>query len=412
VIDPLKTGCIDERYGGFLVDLDEQWRPTGPHHKSLEHTARTTAAFARLHHRFPDEGLDALAARGCRYLQEVMWDSHNSGFFSSVTRSGEPRHLGLKHPHAHTYALMALAYASPLLPDGEAEDWIRMTLSWMDDVAWDASAGGYWGSYTNDNIRYETGDQLPTDDGRDPLGTANGYKEVNTLSDSVEMHIVLLKTNSPSASPDRLRWLCDLVTRLMRPNGTLPYLYDRNWGLSADVVRVGYHFQMARHLLEAADALEGDTQRYVHAARRMTEAAFEGAQHPSGGLVFAMAEDGRRWPNDGGPSDARQWWVQLEAVHALHLFAGRSSLELAPRQTFAAQRNRQWDYVFDYFLDAHHGGVREFPLQPPRPLWQSVIDRLSGHGRTAAPKTSGWKDPWHEVGCLLALSDPTTAAPD
>ena len=54
-------------------------------------------------------------------------------------------------------------------------------LAWLDDVAWDPTYGGYWGSFRRNNERYPDGAQLPTPDGRDILGLTPGFKENNTL---------------------------------------------------------------------------------------------------------------------------------------------------------------------------------------------------------------------------------------
>ena len=58
VLVPLMPRCIDEEYGGFLVDFDDRWRPAGPQDKSLEHAARTTIAFAEIDRAMPGQGYE------------------------------------------------------------------------------------------------------------------------------------------------------------------------------------------------------------------------------------------------------------------------------------------------------------------------------------------------------------------
>ena len=93
---------------------------------------------------------------------------------------------GLKHPHAVTYAAEAFLLAEPYLPPGEGRLWARRALAWLDDVAWDPTHGGYWGSFRRNNERYPDGARLPTPDGRDVLGLSPGFKEMNTLGDAIE----------------------------------------------------------------------------------------------------------------------------------------------------------------------------------------------------------------------------------
>src|SRR5271169_2990058 len=166
VLEPFLARCVDEEYGGFLVDFDDRWQSVGPHDKSLEHAARTTIAFALLDRAMPGEGCDRLARHGCAFLREVMWDGKYGGFFARVDRSGRPLLDGPKHPHAVTYEALAFLLTESLLPAGEGESWARRALAWLDDVAWDDRHGGYWGSYRRDNERYAVGDRLPTPDGQ------------------------------------------------------------------------------------------------------------------------------------------------------------------------------------------------------------------------------------------------------
>jgi len=405
VIEPLASRCVDSEYGGFLVDFDARWQPTGPHHKSLEFVTRLTTAFALLHAHFPDDGLDVLARRGCEYLQEVMWDSDNGGFFACVDRAGVPRAKGMKHPHANTYAVRCFLLNAPLIGDEQSASWIERSLEWLDEVSWDPVEGGYWGSFTIDNQRYEPGAVLPTDDGRDVFGLAPGFKEINTQGDAIDMQVSLIKAGSPFGSSDRLSWLAQLITeRLFHETGTLPYLYLPDWRAAAELARVGYQFIMAGHLLSASDVI--DNERLLPTACRLTQTGMLRGLHPQGGLVFAMPEDGRRWPHIGGPSDDRLWWTQLEAIHTLHLLSRRPDVDGAQRAQFISWRDMMWRFLVDQYFDEEFGGIREVP-PPATPTWKrQAINRARRTDPLADQrKTYVWKDPLHEVTTLLSLSN-------
>ena len=412
VIEPVLSRCVDTEYGGFLVDFDARWQPIGPHDKTLEHVTRMTTSFALLDQRFPGEGLDVLARRGCQYLQEVMWDQEHCGFFASVDRAGVPSAAGLKHPHANTYAVRCFLLNAAIFDDGSMEPWIERSLRWLEDVAWDPVEGGYWGTFTRENQRYESGSLLPTPDGRDVFGVAPGFKEINTQGDAIEMHASLLDAGSPLGSRDRLAELARLVNnRLVHDNGILPYLFSPLWQPAADLARVGYQFIMARHLLLSSEYVGAD--ELVPTACRMVDAAMSRGAHPHGGLALAVAEDGRRWPNSGGPADDRQWWVQIEAVHTLHLLAGHPEVSEDERARYAAWRDRLWQFLSDEYFDETFGGIRELPL-PPDPSWSRYArNRLRRRDPlTGQRKMHGWKDPLHEVVTFLALSEQPVVAPN
>lgn len=406
VLEPLLTRCVDKEHGGFLVDFDERWRSAGPHEKSLEHAARTTMAFTLLDRVMPGEGCDRLARHGCAFLQEVMWDAQHGGFFARVDRTGQPLFDGLKHPHAVTYAARAFKLAEHLLPAGEGERWASRSLGWLDDVAWDRRDGGYWGSYRRDNEPYAAGTPLPTSDGRDTLGFSPGFKELNTQCDAMEMLILFVKRGHPGNCADRLSWLIELMTdRLVDRYGILSYVYRRDWQPVPDLVRVGFPFVMARNLALAPGSPDRGGKS-IAVSRRLVEFCLNFARHPEGGFCFAVSAAGRSWPGAGPSSDLRQWWVQLEALHTLHILSRHDAVDRQSRAKYRQACEEQWTFVVNRFFDDRYGGVRELPLDAGPRRWTDSVPRwLFQRPPSPVPlKTHPWKDPLHEVGTLLALA--------
>ena len=406
VLQPLLPRCVDKDYGGFLVDFDEQWQTVGPHDKSLEHAARTTSAFALLHHAMPGEGCDRLARHGCAFLQEAMWDGQYGGFFARVDRSGRPLWDGLKHPHAVTYAALAFLLTEPLLPPGEGETWARRALGWLDDVAWDDSEGGYWGSYRRDNQRYAAGDRLPTPDGRDILGLSPGFKEINTHSDAVAMLASFVERGATGNCASRLEWMVGLVTdRLIDPYGAMSYAYRRDWRPAPGLIRIGYQFTMARYLALAPCSRQRDGA-LVGRSCQLVDFCLTSARHPEGGFCVAVTADGRSWPDTGPSSDLRQWWVQFEAVHALHILSRHESIDNEDRAKYLRACEEQWAFLRSHFFDDRYGGIREYPLNTaPRRRFDTLRRWIFPRPPSATSlKSHPWKDPSHEVAALLALA--------
>jgi mannose/cellobiose epimerase-like protein (N-acyl-D-glucosamine 2-epimerase family) len=404
VLAPLLARCIDREHGGFLVDFDERWRPAGRQDKSLEHAARTTMVFARLAHAMPGQGYERFLRHGCAFLQEAMWDSEHGGFYARVDRSGRPIWEGLKHPHAVTYVAQAFLLAEPYLPPGEGMAWANRALAWLEDVAWDSTYLGYWGSFRRSNERYGDGARLPTPDGRDIFGLVPGFKEINTQGDAIDLLTCLERQRPGGRYAGRLRDLIELVgERLMQPQGVLPYRYWRDWRPAPDLIRVGYQFMMARHFLAAAALLS--MPNALARARELTEFCLAAAAHPAGGFCFAVTADGRAWPATGPASDVRQWWVQLEAVHTLHVLAEAPGLDPALQERYRHLRDAQWAFVAGNYFDEEHGGIREL-LRAAATSWPNRLkcwlQRLAPRSPTL--KTHCWKDASHEVGTFLALA--------
>ena len=396
VLEPLTEHVLDEEYGGFLVDLDERWRPAGPQEKSLEHQARTTIVFALLEQVMPGEGCERMARHGFEFLTQCMWDAEHGGFFARVDRSGQPLWKGLKHPHAVVYATQALYQCRTFLPPGLSEQWAQRAFGWLEDVAWDEAHGGYWGCYRADNTSYSEDERLPTPDGRDALGFTAGFKEINTQSDALEMLPLLASDGVGTSSARRLEWLTRLVTHhLMDDHGALPYAYRRDWRPAPCLIRVGYQLTTARRLAilvgEGAHAPE-----LSRTCQRLVDFCLARARHPDGGFCFAVTADGRSWPDTGPDSDLRQWWVQFEAVHALHALARDELLPDEQRAHYRRELDEQWAFVNENYFDERHGGVLEEP---------SSGSRRSTARSGVAPtlKSHPWKDASHETSTLVAL---------
>jgi mannose/cellobiose epimerase-like protein (N-acyl-D-glucosamine 2-epimerase family) len=224
-----------------------------------------------------------------------------------------------------------------------------------------------------------------------------GFKEVNSQGDAVEMLSTLVE-HGIGGVQDRLDALVELVAvRLLQPNGALPFLYLPDWRPSPDVLRVGYSFMMARILANAASR-----ERAIAAARAMTDFALRTARHPGGGYCIAVTGAGRTWPATGPVTDLRQWWVQLEAAHTLHVLAADDAVEPDARERYRAARDEQWDFVRRTYFDERYSGIRELPLEGG---WRSaLVRRLQGTAPSPLRKMHPWKDPLHEVGTFLALA--------
>jgi mannobiose 2-epimerase len=407
VVEPLLPRCLDREYGGFLVDFDDRWQPVGPHEKTLEHAARTTIALALIDGVMPDAGCDRLVRHGCRFLQQVMWDGEHGGFFARVDRAGRPLWEGLKHPHAVSYVGRAFLMAERHLPEGEGVAWAKRAFTWLEDTAWDARHGGYWGAFRRDNQRYPAGTRLPTPDGRDIFGLSAGLREINTQGDAIEMLDLLVARGIDGGCADRLERMVELVAdRLIDPRGGMHYAYFPDWRPVPQLLRVGYQFQMARHLALVSREHQRGAE-LVARARLLTDFCLASARHPHGGFCYAVTGEGRVWPAFGPESDSRQWWVHAEAVHTLHLLAHDERIEPEARARYRQECETQWAFLERTFFDERHGGLRALPLDVRRGRHRrrALLRRLSGREAAHLPlKTHAWKDPSHEVAAFVALA--------
>lgn len=414
VLNPYVERCLDSQYGGFLVDFDALGQPDGAHHKTLEHAARTTLAFGQLCRARPTAGYERYFESGLRFLRECMWDSKHGGFFAIVERDGTPLWNGLKHPHGVTYALRSIALAGSLLGSREADRWLSEGLDWMNTVSWNPVHGGYTGTYRRDNTPYAPDERVPTDFGDDPLGLPVGMLEMNTQGDAIHMLHDALVFGDVSAVRATLLTLVDRVAASVQPNGALPFLLLPNWTPTPTPGRTGHQFQLVRRLVDAGRALERAEETW-ELALRLTLHGLRRCRHPVGGFPLEMSSVGHMWSTLGSSADARQWWVQLEALDAFSLMASHPMTPDDLAAELLGARDAQWSYFQSNFVDREYGGTFELAMPGDR---SSVSE---GRARTSVPKRfarrstptpgqrqtaklHGWKDISHEVAVLLDLA--------
>ena len=137
----------------------------------------------------------------------------------------------------------------------------------------------------------------------------------------------------------------------------------------------------------------------------MVDFCLNWARHPEGGFCYAVTADGRSWPAAGSSTDLRQWWVQFEAVHALHILSRHGSVDRGARAKYLRACEEQWAFVRSRFFDDRYGGIRELPLDfAPRYQLDILRQRIFRRRPSLSLKSHSWKHPYHEVAALLALA--------
>ncbi len=172
---------------------------------------------------------------------------------------------------------------------------------------------------------------------------------------------------------ERLAWLVDLVIdRLTDPTGVMPYLYRPDWRPVPDVMRIGQQFQMI-HRLVAAAAVNGVMGPVARSLR--TRRLLSGVGAPSvRGLLLRRYRGRPHMAVDGPSTDLRQWWVQLEAAHALHVLATHEAIDRDARARYGRARDEQWEFVRDHFFDTRSGGIWELAVESST-RWRARLPR-------------------------------------
>jgi cellobiose epimerase len=383
---------VDRERGGFLQRFDRRWRPTPNGDWMLEFQARQTRSAARLAIAFPSDPTFAEAAiHGVRHLREVMWDRDHGGWYWLVGASRAPLADGLKHAHATSYALGAAALAYRATGDAGARELADEAFAWFDERGHDAEHGGYHGWLTRDGHPVLSAADVPA--GRlDPLEHAPGLKDINVHGDWLEALGEYVEASGHTIAAERSAELAALfISKISNAAGEMHYAFHRDWSPQPGLERYGYIFSTATRL-SAMPTLHGAMER----ARALLDHALASAASPRGGYIFAGAA-GPPYAAHGESMRirARAWWVQLEALRALTVFAcaGEATQFEEPLQ-------RQWAFIRREHLDEAWGGVYE----------RAVGDLAIRHRPLSRYRNAGWlrkawawKDASHETDTFLAV---------
>lgn len=384
VLEPWYPLSVDQTLGGFRTDLDRRWRPTGPDDRMLEYQARHTRNVARLGRAFPsqDQWTDH-ARHGAAYMDQVMRDRSDGGWFWLVGRDGSPLAAGTKHAHSTAYLIGAMVEVYRLTGDEAALDTAQEAFDWLDATLHDHEHGGYFGWATRDGrVIRERSDVETWSRDVDPLGHEIGLKDLNVHSDlSESLRLLLVERPSPVLFA-RTRELYDILeNRFATVDGSMHYLLNPDLTPAPSAEYLGYSFQSAYRMRVLAPFIGRSADDALQLARRLVDHAVACGWAGERGGIFDVIGPGER--------PRRTWWIQTEAIQALLLLAVNLGDE-----KYIDRIERMLRLVTNEMVDRRYRGWHQVPTSD----W-SLVDRLRV---SRWPKAHRWKDASHETDMSLS----------
>jgi mannobiose 2-epimerase len=397
VIAPWFPRSIDRRDGGFLSGFDHRWRPYGRQDRMLEFQARQTRTAARLGMALPtDESWTGTVRHGLAYLDGVMRDATDGGWFALVDRGGQPLLGATKHAHGTAYLIACGAEAYRFTGNEQALAMARAAFGWLDTTLHDEEHGGYDGWATRDGKVIRSKVDLPPDlDGRndDHLGHGIGLKDANVHSDLLEAFALLAAVSDDARVKQRLSEVFDVLTSAFcTAQGAVHYLVGPDLRPVPGIERYGYPLQTGFRLLAAGAQLGRPASEVMAMARRMLDHVLEwGWDERRGGFVEGgPATEPRAVGGTSLTIRKRPWWVQTEGTKLLL----RMALDEPSPGVYHDHLMRLVRVIESDFVDARNGGWD----MSARSDW-TWRRRLPGRG---LPKGDLWKDASHEADMHLA----------
>ena len=368
--------------GGFHQEYSENWTPLQPGRgeKSIVYQSRLTYLAAQIAggKTVKSSEFAGYASHGIDFLQNVLWDKQEGGFYWAVDAEGKPEtdRKTEKHAYGISFGIYAAAEVARVTKDEKALTLAKKGFLWLDKHAHDHKNGGYYEALRRDGTPLLS-PPSPTVTG-DPIGTHYGYKSMNTHIHLLEAFTSLYAVWHDESVRKRLEEVFLLVRdKIAVEPGCLNLFFTPDWRAIPDHDSFGHDVETAFLLEEAAIALGKPHEvRTEKVSRSLVDHALAyGWDEVNGGFYDAGTAFGK-------PVDtAKVWWTQAEGLNALLQMHLRYKNQT---QVYGTAFVRQWAFIRDKQTDAVNRG------------W---ITRLTATGEPDGAnqnKSDAWKEPYHQ----------------
>jgi len=388
VLDVWFPACVDNKNGGFYSNFSRDWRPYPTNGKFSVFQGRMTWISAQIAIRHPEmkEQYLPVARHGVEFLNNVLWDKQDGGFFWGVNDDGSISHYYTdgKELYGESFGIYGAAAAYQATQDPQALALAQKAFRWIDKHAHDSKNGGYFEFLTRAGEPLEADPNSVKPQSVPVGGFLIGYKSMNTHIHLLEALTQLYGVWKDPGLRERLEELLE-ITRdkiCVRP-GVMNLYYTEAWQPIPDHDSYGHDIETAYLMLEAETALGvPHDPRTVAMARLLVDHALAyGWDEKMGGFY----EDGATFGKAENLS--KEWWVEMEGLNSLllmHEQYGRQS------DAYFKDFQKQWRFIQQYQADSQYRGIYPMVGADGVPLTQV--------------KGEIWKAAYHDGRALLNVS--------
>jgi len=389
LLDPWYPRAVDTAYGGYLSNLSYDFKPFGKQDKYIVTQTRNVWTLSEVVSRYPKyrSTYGPWAKQGVQFLRDKIWDKQYGGFYSLVSREGDPvRHAndpftGTKTAYGNAFSIYGLAVYSEVFKDSAAHNLAIRTFKWLDENAHDARYGGYFQNLHQDGSPYKQGFS-----GQPP-------KDQNSTIHILEAFTELYKIWPDALLKSRIQELLDILQKkIITDRHYMILFFKADWTpvsyrdslkggkaqfFENDHVSFGHDVEIAYLMLEATEAIGIDKAPILMLGKAMVDHAIENGWDDQNGGIY----DAGYYIKKDGPitivQHSKIWWSQAEALNSFLLMA-----EYFPNDQHDYYNHflKQWEYLQKYMIDHEHGGwywggLDEEPQQRKRPkgtIWKAT----------------------------------------
>ena len=386
---------VDSLYGGFLSTFTYNFLPTGQQDKMIVTQARHVWSNAIASGLYPDVVYyKECAKHGFAFLQNVMWDKTNGGFYTLVDRKGNVKDSTGKMTYGNAFGIYASAAWYRASGDTNALNLAKNCFWWLEKHCHDPLYKGYYQDLQPDGTPVKRTAAVPST-------STVGYKDQNTSIHLLEAFTELYAVWPDSLLRERLQEMLLLVRDVITTKkGNLVLFLQPDWTpvsfkdsseavilqhRNIDHVSFGHDVETAYLMLEASHALglKNDTVTMTVGKRMVDHALRNGWDNKKGGFY----DEGYYFNNKKDITiirNGKNWWSQAEGLNTLLLMADHFPND--PMHYFEKFK-MMWRYIQTYMIDHEYGDWYEEGLDT-RPEQKTG---LKGHI---------WKGTYHNLRSL------------
>lgn len=378
---------VDEQNGGFHSHFTRDWQWAPSDGKFSVFQGRMTWVASQVVLREPklkDQFLP-IVHHGVDYLENVMWDKQDGGFYWGVDDAGNviPKFTDVKELYGISFCIYGAAAAYQATGDPKALDVAKQGFLWTDRHAHDAVNGGYFESLARDGTPLAP----QTPDGQiamGPMGPAN-YKSMNTHIHLLEAFTELYKVWPDPVLRDRLEEMLVVVRdRISVEPGVMNLFFTNAWQPIPGHDSYGHDVETAYLMLETDEVLHHKASPKTERMAKMLvdHALAYGWDQTNGGFF-------REGTAFGKPEDTlKEWWVQAEGLNALLLMHERYGKEDG---IYFQRFLQQWEFIQKHTIDAKFHGLYNLTKADGEPITRD--------------KGSIWKGAYHDSRAFWNVSE-------
>ena len=387
VLDVWFPRSVDHEHGGFHTHFARDWKWEPGDGKSSVMQGRMTWVASQVILRDPKrkEEFLPIVRQGVDFLQNVMWDKQDGGFYWLLDDNGHTttEFTDSKHLYGIGFCIYGLAAAYQATGDPRALELAKKAFLWTDEHAHDSVNGGYFEGLSRDGKRIMP--NVP--DGRvamGPIGPVD-YKSMNT-----HIHLLEALTELYKVWPDpKLRARLEEMLAVVRDKvcvepGVMNLYFTNAWQAIPDHDSYGHDVETAYLMLETDEILHHKASEKTERMAKMLvdHALAYGWDTKNGGFFGEGTTFGR------AEGTNKEWWVEAEGLNALLLMHERYGKE---NGVYFERFLQQWDFIQKHTIDSEFHGLYNLTKADGTPITQD--------------KGSIWKGGYHDGRAFWNVSE-------